>query len=93
MKNKMPTSRYDRNPGKDAAMANVRGKRLESMHKDANAFVKAEQAKVKSKAGHEPRLSSEYLHFNGQMMNSGEHAQEFGRELTKGLDKDAFPVK
>ena len=38
-------SRYDRNPGKDASIANVRQKRMEQMHDSADSFVKAEQAR------------------------------------------------
>lgn len=86
-------SRYDKNPGKDAKMANVRGARLESMHSANNSFVKAEQAKIKAKAGKEPMMKAEYSNFDSCMMNNGEHAQEFARKLTAGLDKEAFPVK
>lgn len=86
-------SRYDRAPGKDAKMANVRERRFEGEHKSSNEFVKSEQAKLKAKAGKDPKMSSEAMKFDGYMCNNGEHAQEFGRELTKGLDKEAFPVK
>lgn len=44
-------------------------------------------------AGKAPNLEGKYMNFNAEMMNTGMHAQEFGRELTAGLDKKAFPVK
>ena len=86
-------SRYDNAPGKDAAMANVRQKRFEAEHNASNQFVKSQEAKVKGMEGRAPDLKPEAMHFNAYMCNNGEHAQEFGRELTKGLDKAAFPVK
>lgn len=85
--------RYDGNPGKDARMANVRQKRMEAEHSNKDAFVKRQQMEVASKAGRNPDLKGASLEFNAYMCNNGEHAQEFARSLTKGLDKEAFPVK
>jgi hypothetical protein len=57
-----------------------------------NAFVRAEQAKMKSKMGDRPKMKKEMEEFNAYMSNDGENAQDFGRKLCKGLD-DAFPLK
>jgi hypothetical protein len=57
-----------------------------------NAFVRAEQSKMKAKMGDRPRMKKEMEEFNAYMSNDGENAQEFGRKLCKGLD-DAFPLK
>jgi len=57
-----------------------------------NAFVKAEQAKMKGKMGNRPGAPAEMKHFDAYMSNDGEGAQDFGRKLCKGLD-DAFPLK
>ena len=57
-----------------------------------NAFVRAEQAKMKNKMGDRPRMKKEMEEFNAYMSNDGENAQDFGRKLCKGLD-DAFPLK
>ncbi len=57
-----------------------------------NAFVRAEQAKMKDKMGNRPMMKKEMEEFNAYMSNDGESAQEFGRKLCKGLD-DAFPLK
>jgi hypothetical protein len=86
-------SRYDKAPGKEAANANVRQKRMEAMHSEADSFVKSQERKVEAKAGHNPVLKAENLEFCSYMSNNGMHAQDLARELTKGLDKDAFPVK
>lgn len=85
--------RYDGIPGKEAKMARNRDMRMEHTHEANNAFVKRQQMEVKSKAGHDPRLSEKSMDFCSYMSNNGEHAQEFARSLTKGLDKEAFPVK
>lgn len=86
-------SRYDNNPGKEASIANVRQKRLQAEHNANNAFVKSAQAKSAPMGGKAPNLTGEAMQFNAYQCNSGEHAQEFGRKLTVGLDKKAFPVK
>lgn len=85
-------NRYDGNPSKDASMANTRQSRMESEHSANDAFVKKEQASMASMAGKKPNLKPEAMKFNAYQCNDGEHAQEFARSLTKGLDK-AFPVK
>jgi len=89
----MMKDRYDGNPGKEAAIANTRQKRLESEHSANNAFVKKVQAEQDKYAGRKPDLKGEAMEFDAYMCNNGEHAQEFARSLTKGLDKVAFPVK
>lgn len=86
-------SRYDNNPGKDAAMAKVRQSRMEAEHSSKDAFVKREQASIKAKGGKAPKLEAASLEFNAYMCNNGEHAQELARTITKGLDKEAFPVR
>lgn len=44
-------------------------------------------------AGKAPNLEGKYMNLDSCMMNNGDHAQKFGRELTAGLDKKAYPVK
>lgn len=85
-------NRYDGSPGKDSMMAKTRHNRLEAEHSAKNAFVKRQQAETAKMAGKSPNLKSEAMEFNAYMCNNGEHAQEFGKKLTKGLDKVAFPV-
>lgn len=70
-----------------------RQKRMQELHSSNNAFVKAEQMKVKKMAGSMPNEMALSHRMNADMSVTGEYAQQFGRELTKGLDKDAFPVK
>jgi len=57
-----------------------------------NAFVRAEQAKMKSRMGNRPMMKKEMEEFNAYMSNDGENAKDFGRKLCKGMD-DAFPLK
>jgi len=85
-------SRYDGNPGKEASIANVRHKRLEAEHAAKNAFVKKVQAEQARHAGRSPKLEAKSMEFNAYMCNNGEHAQEFGKKLTAGMDKVAFPL-
>ena len=85
--------RYDGNPSKEKAIANTRQKRLQAEHNANNAFVKKQQAQVAGMGGKAPDLKAEAMNFNAYQCNNGEHAQEFGRKLTSGLDKKAFPVK
>lgn len=57
-----------------------------------DAFAKRfneQQARLGAKPA---KLDNKYCYFDAQMMNNGEHAQEFARKLTQGLDKKAFPV-
>lgn len=84
--------RYDGAPGKDAAIANVRQRRFESEHSAKNNFVKGVQAAQDKYAGRPPKMENRLMEFNAEMSNTGAHAQEFGRKLTAGLDKVAFPV-
>ncbi len=84
--------RYDGNPGKEAAIANTRQSRLESEHSRKNSFVKSEQAGKDRYAGRKPEMKADMFEFNANMQNNGSWAQEFGKKLTAGLDKVAFPV-
>jgi len=86
-------SRYDGNPGKEASIANVRQKRMEAEHSAKDAFVKKVQAQQAKHAGKAPMLEEKSMHFNAYMCNNGEHAQELARDVTKGMDKVAFPLK
>ncbi len=86
-------SRYDNNPGKDAAIAKTRHGRLEAEHSGKDAFVKKQQAELSRYAGKAPMLKPEMMDFCANMSNDGMHAQDFAVSLTKGLDKVAFPVK
>jgi len=86
-------NRYDGNPSKDVAIANTRQKRLEAEHSANNAFVKKQQAQTAKMGGHAPNLKKEAMHFDAYQCNNGPHAQELARDITKGLDKKAFPVK
>lgn len=65
----------------------------EAQHSSSDSFVKSQEAKLARMGGRAPRLEEKDMEFNAEMMNDGMHAQEFARELTKGLDKEAFPVK
>jgi hypothetical protein len=84
--------RYDGNPGKEAAIANKRQMRLEREHSEKNNFVKREQAARDKYAGRKPDMKGDLMEFNAEMQNTGAWAQEFGKKLTAGLDKVAFPV-
>lgn len=84
--------RYDGAPGKEAAIANTRQNRFEAEHSAKDAFVKKEQAAVRQYAGRKPIMKEDLMQFNAEMQNTGEWAQNFGKKLTAGLDKVAFPV-
>lgn len=84
--------RYDGSPGKDSAMLNTRQGRFEAEHAGKNAFVKKVQADQARYQGKPPMMKPEAMEFNAYMCNNGAHAQEFGKKLTAGLDKVAFPV-
>ena len=86
-------NRYDGAPGKDSALANKRQARFEAEHSAKDQFVKKVQAEQAKHMGKAPKLEGKSLEFNAYMCNNGEHAQEFARSLTAGLDKTAFPVK
>jgi hypothetical protein len=85
--------RYDGSPGKDAAMQNTRQKRYEAEHSAKDAFVKKQEAELSRYAGRAPKLEAAALEFNAYMCNDGEHAQMLAKDLTKGLDNVAFPVR
>lgn len=57
-----------------------------------NAFVKAEQNKLKAKMGDRPGAPAEMKHFDAFMSNDGENAKISARKLCKSLE-DAFPLK
>jgi len=84
--------RYDGAPGKEAAIANTRQRRYESQHMAKDNFVKKEQAATAKYAGKKPNMKADMFEFNANMQNNGEWAQGFGKKLTAGLDKVAFPV-
>jgi len=87
-------SRYDGIPGKEAANLNRRQKMQESQHNANDAFVKRSQAALKSMGMKTSvNLDNKYMNMDACMINDGEHAQEFARDLTKGIDEKAFPVK
>lgn len=86
-------SRYDNSPGKDASMAKTRQTRHEAEHSATNQFVKKVQGEQAKHAGRIPNLSEKSMEFNAYMCNNGEHAQELAKDITKGLDPVAFPVK
>lgn len=92
MRNYLMKSRYDGAPGKDSALAKSRQNRFEAENAAKNAFVKREQAERSRMGGKVPNLKNEAMEFNAYMCNNGEHAQMFAKDLTKGLDKVAFPV-
>lgn len=85
--------RYDGSPGKEASMANTRQTRYEAEHSAKDAFVKKVQAQQAAHAGRAPNLKGESMHFNAYMCNDGMHAQELARDITKGLDPVAYPLK
>jgi len=86
-------SRYDGAPGKEAAIANVRQKRFDAEHNANDAFVKRVQNEQARNSGKRPDLKGEAMEFNAYMCNNGMHAQELARDLVKGIDRVAFPVK
>lgn len=57
-----------------------------------NAFVKAEQAKMKGRMGNRPGAPADMKHFDAYMSNDGEKAKESARKLCRDLD-DAYPLK
>lgn len=59
---------------------------------EKNAFVKREQAQMKSMMGDKPKMPAAMKKFNANMSNDGKSAEAACRSLTKGLDKKAFPV-
>lgn len=86
-------NRYDGAPGKEAAMAKARQNHYEAQHSATNQFVKKVQAEQAKHAGRAPNLRPESMEFNAYGCNNGQHAQELAKDITKGLDPVAFPVK
>ena len=86
-------SRYDNAPGKEASIAKVRQNRYEAEHNATDQFVKKVQSQQGKYAGKSPNLRAESMEFSSYMCNNGEHAQDLAKDLTKGLDPVAFPVK
>lgn len=84
---------YSMVKSRESVRANERQKMFEKDHKFNDQFVRQHEAMTASMAGKAPNLESRYMHFDAEMVNDGDHAKEFGRELTSGLDKKAFPVK
>lgn len=84
---------YSKMKSRESSRANERQKMMESAHSSNNEFVKKQQAMTASMGGKAPNLDGMYMNFDSCMINNGAHAQDFGRELTSGLDKKAFPVK
>jgi hypothetical protein len=80
-------------PRGNASESNSNHARLQAEHNAKDEFVKRQQEMTAKYAGTEPRLQPKDMMMNANMTNNGEHAKEFGRELTRGLDKTAFPVK
>lgn len=64
----------------------------ESMVQSNNAFVKAEEAKLRAKMGDRPGAPAEMKQMNAFMSNDGENAKASARKLCSGMD-DAFPLK
>lgn len=85
-------SRYDGQPSKEAAISNMRQKRLEAEHSAKNQFVKKVQNEQARHGGRAPNLKPEAMNFNAYMCNNGAHAQMLAKDVTKGLDPVAFPV-
>lgn len=87
-------SRYDGIPGREAARSGKLNRMYESEHNANNAFVKKHEAMAASMGMKKSvNLEGKYMNFDACMISDGEHAQEFGRKLTSGIDEKAFPVK
>ena len=57
-----------------------------------NAFVRAEQAKMKNRLGNRPGAPPEMKHFDAFMSNDGANAKMSARKLCADLE-DAYPLK
>ena len=84
---------YEKAKGRESMRANQRQKMFEAHHNESNAFVKHHEAMLATMGAKAPNLEEKYMEFDACMISDGEHAQEFGRQLTKGLDDKAYPVK
>jgi hypothetical protein len=63
-----------------------------AMVQSNDAFVRAEQAKIKMHMGNRPVMKKEMEEFNAYMSNDGENAKVFARKLCASME-DAFPLK
>ncbi len=92
-------SKYEKNRdytlrgGKEAQISNNRQRMAQSQHSESNSFVKSEQEKTKKMAGKPPMMEDRFYQFDANMMNNGYHAQMLAKDITKGIDHDAFPVR
>jgi len=84
---------YTLRGGKEAEISNNRQRMGESQHRESNSFVKAEEAKTKKYAGRPPKMEDRFYKFDACMMNNGEHAQRLAKDITKGIDHEAFPIR
>ena len=84
---------YTLRGGKEAAISNSRQRMAESQHSESNSFVKGEQAKTKHMAGKPPMMEERYYRFDACMTNNGVHAQHLAKEITRGIDHEAYPVR
>ncbi len=57
-----------------------------------NAFVKKEQAVLKTMMGDRPTVPAEMKRFDAYMSNNGDTAQSMCDKLTSDIDHKAFPV-
>lgn len=87
-------NRYDGIPGREAAHLSKLSKMNQSEHSANNAFVKKHEAMAATLGmKKDVHLDSKYMQFDQCMISDGDHAQEFARKLTSGIDEKAFPVK
>jgi hypothetical protein len=77
----------------DAGMENASHARLQAEHASKDEFVKRQQAETARFGGREPKLKEASMRLDAYMCNDGDHAKEFGRKLTEGLDKTVYPVR
>ena len=93
MKDNYGTNELSMRNDRDSMKAKVEHNRQEAEHSSKDMFVKKQQNEMKSMEGRAPMLKGVAMEYDAYMCNNGEHAQEFARELTAGLDKKAFPVR
>lgn len=61
-------------------------------YSDNNRFADKRQVVLKALGGKDPRLEAKYTYYDANMTVNGDSAKSFGRTLTKGMDKKAFPI-
>lgn len=83
----------DRSNTKESSRGRSEHSMQERSHAEKDMMVKRGQDAMKSMGGRAPRLSGNAMDFNAYQCNNGTHAQEFAKELTRGLDEKAFPVR